>query len=96
MACQQTSVSRILRQVSELTKRVAELDVLLAKTLKNSSASSKPRINSGGGKRKRGGHPGHTPAMRSPFSEEEISEVRTYALAACPCCGGAVSLLRIY
>ena len=92
------------KQVSELTKRVTELEVLLAKALKNSSTSSKPPSsdivkqpkppsNTVGGKRKRGGQPGHTRAMRSAFSEEEISEVRTYALEACPCCGGAVSLL---
>ena len=90
--------------IGQLTKHVAELEVLLAKALKNSSTSSKPPssdivkppkhpANTAGGKRKRGGQPGHARAMRSPFSEEEISEVRTCTLEACPCCGGAVLLL---
>lgn len=92
------------KQVSELTKQVTELEILLAKALKNSSTSSKPPssdivkpqkplVNTAGGKRKRGGQPGHTRAMRPAFSPEEISEVKTYVLEACPCCGGAVSLL---
>jgi len=91
------------KQVAELTKRVAQLEVLLAKALKNSSTSSKPPSsdiikpkppgNTTGVKRKHGGQAGHARTMRTPFSAEEISEIRTYSLQACPCCGGAVSLV---
>lgn len=92
------------KQVGELTKCVAELEVLLAKALKNSSTSSKPPssdivkppkppANTADGKRKRGGQPGHPRAMRAAFSQEEISAVKRYVLEACPCCGGAVSLV---
>ena len=95
---------RLRSQLGELTKRVTELEILLAKALKNSSTSSKPPssdivkppkppVNTTDGKRKRGGQPGHTRAMRPAFSKEEIAEVKTYVLEACPCCGGAVSLL---
>lgn len=89
--------------IGALTNRVSELEVLLAKALKNSSTSSKPPSsdivkpkafdNASGGKRKRGGQPGHARAVRPAFSEEEISEIKTYILEACPCCGGAVSLV---
>lgn len=91
-------------QISALTKRVTELEILLAKALKNSSTSSKPPSsdivkprkvsgNASGGKRKRGGQPGHPRTTRTPFSKEEITEVKTYVLKACPCCGGDVSLV---
>lgn len=97
--------NEVLRaQIGELTKRVTELEILLAKAMKNSSTSSKPPssdivkppkppVNTAGGKRKRGGQPGHARVMRPPFSQEEISEVITYDLKACPCCGGDVSLV---
>lgn len=91
-------------RIAALEKRVSELEVLLAKALKNSFTSSKPpssdivkpRKPSGkasGGRRKRGGQPGHQRAERTPFSQEELSKITTYELAACPYCGGDVSLV---
>ena len=70
-------------EVQRLSREVAELRVLLAKALKNSSTSSKPPSSDivkppkGGGsapgrKRPRGGQPGHPKHERMAFGADEI------------------------
>jgi transposase len=91
-------------RIAALEKESAELRVLLAKALKNSSTSSKPPSSDivkppkppsskPGAKRTRGGQPGHDKHERVPFSREEVSAIHTYTLDACPDCTGILKLL---
>ena len=92
-------------RIAALEKEVAELRVLLAKALKNSSTSSKPPssdivkppkppASTPGGKRKRGGQPGHVKHSRLPFDATSITAAHTYTLKACPHCRGKLKLLK--
>jgi len=98
-------VVRQEQRIVALEKEVAELRVLLAKALKNSSTSSKPpssdivkapkpASSSPGEKRQQGGQPGHVRHSRLPFDAASVTAVHTYRLEACPQCGGPVDLLR--
>lgn len=89
-------------RIAEIEKSNAELASELAKARKNSSTSSKPpssdivkppkKPGAKGGKRKRGGQPGHPKHERRPFAPEEVDETHQYTLEACPDCGGSVVL----
>lgn len=85
------------KRVVELERENAELRVLLAKALKNSSTSSKPPSSDivkppkpggcgSGTKRKRGGQPGHPKYDRKAFGPDEIDATRVYPMKECPCC----------
>ena len=85
--------------ITELTKRIQELETKLAKSNKNSSNSSKPpssdivkpkKKDSPGAdkKRKPGGQPGHTKHERKSFSSDQIDKTHDHRLDACPDCGG--------
>jgi transposase len=89
----------LLRQEIELLKtRLDLLEAKLASAAKNSRNSSKPPSSDiakpsrsgGGGKRKRGGQPGHPRHLREPFSPDQIDHQFDYTLAVCPECGGKV------
>jgi transposase len=91
-------------RITALEKEVAELRVMLARALKNSSTSSKPPSSdivkppkppssAPDGKRKTGGQPGHVKHSRLPFDTASISAVHTYGLDSCPNCHGQVELL---
>ncbi|MEQ9410872.1 MAG: DUF6444 domain-containing protein, partial [Fuerstiella sp.] len=70
-------------RISQLEKRLSELEAELAKARKHSGNSSKPPssdiVNAGKGKkkqsrgrRKRGGQPGHPRHERTPFAADQI------------------------
>jgi len=91
-------------EVTALRKRNAELEVEVARLLKNSSNSSKPpssdivkppkpRPLSGRKKRRIGGQPGHPRHERVAFPPEQIDAIRTYKLDRCPDCGGRLKRL---
>lgn len=91
-------------RIAALEKESAELRVLLAKALKNSSTSSKPPssdivkppkspASKPGKKRKRGGQPGHPKHDRLPFDAASVTAIHTYTLDACPDCAGVLKLL---
>ena len=84
-------------EVQRQAKEIAELRVLLAKALKNSSTSSKPPSSdivkppkppsiSPGGKRKQGGQPGHPQHERTAFGPDEVTSTQVHAIAECPLC----------
>ena len=86
-----------------LKRRITQLETKLAKARKNSSTSSKPPSsdivksprspkNKGGGKRKKGGQPGHPKHDRPPFRPEQITDFHSHTLDACPDCGGTLAL----
>jgi transposase len=92
-------------RIAALEKENAELRILLAKALKNSSTSSKPPssdivkppkppASTPGGKRKRGGQPGHVKHSRLPFDAASVTATTTYTLKACPHCRGKLKLLK--
>jgi len=92
-------VQALHKRIEALEKENAELRVLLAKALKNSSTSSKPPSSDivkppkGGGsapgrKRPRGGQPGHPRHERKAFGPDEIDATRRYPMKECPCCHG--------
>lgn len=77
--------------VAALTKRVAELELELAKAQKDSSTSSKPpssditqpRPKKASGRRKkprRGGQPGHERHLREPLPPERVDETIDYEI----------------
>jgi len=88
--------------VAALTKRVAELELELAKAKKHSGNSSKPPSSDitkppkpkakGRGKsksgRRRGGQPGHKRHERTAFPAEDVDCFWEYRLPECPCCQG--------
>lgn len=87
-----------------LERRVAELELALAKALKNSTTSSKPPSSdivkppkppssAPDGKRKIGAQPSHVKHSRPPFEADEIAQTHTYRLDACPKCRGPVEIL---
>jgi transposase len=88
-----------------LRRQVADLTAQLAAARKNSGNSSKPPSSDivkpprptaiKGGKRKRGGQPGHPRHERPPFAAEEIDERIDYKLSVCPECGGRVTPLDL-
>ena len=102
----QTDLERQLwAEVQRLTSEVAELRVLLAKALKNSSTSSKPPssdivkppkppASTPDKKRKRGGQPGHAKHSRLPFDAASVTTAHTYTLMACPDCRSKMKLLK--
>jgi len=102
----QTDLERQLwAEVQRLTSEVAELRVLLAKALKNSSTSSKPPssdivkppkppASTPDKKRKRGGQPGHAKHSRLPFDAASVTTAHTYTLDACPHCMCKLKLLK--
>jgi transposase len=97
-ACFRTDLERQLwAEVQRQAKEIAELRVLLAKALKNSSTSSKPPSSdivkppkppssSPGGKRKQGGQPGHPQHGRTAFGPDEITSTRVHVIEQCPVC----------
>ena len=79
--------------IEELTQRVSELELALAKATKDSSNSSKspssdivkPAKKPSGGKasrkkRKRGGQPGHRRKLREPLPPERVDEAFMYEM----------------
>ena len=90
----------------QLKERNLELEVKLAKALKNSSNSSKPpssdivkpsKSGTGsrkGGKRRIGGQPGHPKHERDEFPVDAVTKRLDHALDECVCCGGKLVLLK--
>jgi len=84
-------VARQAAQIERLTKRIAELELALAKATKDSSTSSKPpssditqpkpRKAAGGRKKpRRGGQPGHERQLREPLPPERVDETIDYEI----------------
>lgn len=78
-------------EIEKLTRRVAELELELAKARKDSSTSSKPpssditkpKPKKSPGRRKkprRGGQPGHQQQLRKPLPPERVDETIDYAI----------------
>ena len=102
MASKDDIIARQSKQIADLLDRVSELELQLAKALKNSSNSSKPPSSDivspskcdkktsqkTGKKRKQGGQPGHKRHQRTPFTEDQIDTFWEFYLHDCPCCGG--------
>lgn len=90
------------KRLAELEARLASTQAELAKARKNSSNSSKPpssdivnpkppeKVSKKGGKRKRGGQPGHPRYERQAFDESQVDAFWDYTWPSCPDCGGAV------
>jgi len=86
------AVKRQAKIIERLEKRVAELELKLAKALKNSSNSSKspssdivkpPKKKTDRGKKaKRGGQPGHQRKLREPLPPERVDQQITYEIPA--------------
>jgi len=83
MASKDDIIARQALQIVDLMKRVAELELQLAKALKNSSNSSKspssdivkpPKKGNRRKKAKRGGQQGHPRKLREPLPPERIDE----------------------
>ena len=76
--------------VAALTKRIAELELQLAKAKKDSSTSSKPpssdivkpkpKKKPGQRKRRKGGQRGHQRQLREPLSPERVDETITWEI----------------
>jgi transposase len=89
-------------EVEQLRLENAELKRQIAKLAKNSSNSSKPPSSDiakprpenkeENGKRQIGAQPGHPRHERLPWPSQETNQVHDYILAACPDCGGQVTL----
>jgi transposase len=86
--------------IAQLERRIAELELAVARGKKNSRTSSKPPssdiVKPGGGsredggeKRKKGGQRGHPRHERPPFGPESITETHLHELHSCPNCHGA-------
>src|SRR6202023_726764 len=88
------------KQCELLQARVAQLEAELAAAKKNSSNSSKPPSSDivkkpkdkpkDGGKRKRGGQPGHPKYERQAFADDQIDQCFEYRYLECPDCHGPV------
>jgi transposase len=93
-----TGCERLQAQLSALQAEMADLREQLAAARKNSSTSSKPPSSDivkpkpspqdDGGKRSRGGQPGHPKHERQPFPPEQITLFQEHILDVCPDCGG--------
>jgi transposase len=91
----------LLAKVTQLEKRVQQLQEKLAGRDKDSTNSSKPPSSDivkpakkpASGPRRRGAPVGHAPQQRPPFQAEEIDVVQAHAYESCPQCGGPVELL---
>jgi transposase len=87
------------QQFEQLQGRVVHLEAELAAAKKNSRNSSKPPSSDivkkpkdqpkDGGKRKRGGQPGHTLHERTPFADDEVEYTDLHCIK-CPDCHGPV------
>ncbi len=94
----------VAKATAPLLERIAALEAELAKAKKNSSNSSKPPSSDlvkppkpprkDGGKRQRGGQPGHEQHLRTPFAPEAVDHVIPYTLDCCPDCGGKLRLFE--
>ena len=94
----QAQVDQLQAQLEALQAKFDQLQEQLARARKDSSTSSKPPSSdlvkppkpgpSGGGKRPRGGQPGHRRHEREPFPAELLSgDPVIYPLELCPACG---------
>ena len=102
MATKDDIIAELRGIVAAQSQRITELELKLAKALKNSSNSSKPpssdivsptkcdkkTAKKKGAKRKQGGQPGHARHERTPFTEDQIDTFWEFYLHDCPCCGG--------
>lgn len=92
MASKDDIIAELRQIVEDLTKRIAELELQLAKALKNSSNSSKcpssdivkpPKKKTDRRKKaKRGGQEGHKRKLREPLPPERVDEQITYEMTA--------------
>ena len=85
-------VAKQAAQIEQLTARIAELELALAKAKKDSSTSSKPPSSDivtpkpkqkkpgRRKKRKRGGQPGHQQQLREPLPPERVDETIDYEI----------------
>ena len=84
-------VAKQAEQIERLTRRIAELELQLAKAKKDSSTSSKPpssdivkppvdRRPGKRRKRKRGGQPGHPRQLREPLPPERVDQTIEYQI----------------
>ena len=84
--------AKLTAQIEQLTARIAELELVLAKAKKDSSTSSKPPSSDivtpkpkqkkpgRRKKRKRGGQPGHQQQLREPLPPERVDETIDYEI----------------
>jgi transposase len=92
MASKDDIIAAQAKQIDDLTKRIAELELQLAKALKNSSNSSKspssdivkpPKKKADRRKKaKRGGQKGHQRRLREPLPPERVNEEIIYEINA--------------
>ena len=92
MASKDDIIADQAKQIDDLMKRIAELELQLAKALKNSSNSSKspssdivkpPKKKTDRRKKaKRGGQKGHQRKLREPLPPERVNETITYEINA--------------
>lgn len=91
MASKDDIIANQAKQIEDLRKRIAELELQLAKALKNSSNSSKspssdivkpPKKTDRRKKSKRGGQKGHQRKLREPLPPERVNETITYEINA--------------
>ena len=90
MATKDDIIARQAKQIADLINRVAELELKLAKALKNSSNSSKspssdivkppPKQADRRKKAKRGGQKGHPRKLREPLPPERVDEEILYEI----------------
>lgn len=93
------------RELAALRAELVAIRAELAAAKKNSRNSSKPPSSdivkparpgdAKGGKRQRGGQPGHPRHERPPFVADEIDHIVDYRLSLCPDCTGKVTPLDI-
>jgi len=96
MASKDDIIAAQAKQIDDLTKRIAELELQLAKALKNSSNSSKspssdivkpPKKKTDRRKKaKRGGQKGHQRRLREPLPPERVNEEIIYEINAAEVC----------
>jgi len=91
MAAKDELIAELRRTNAELSKRIAELELQLAKAQKNSSNSSlspssdivKPQKTKKADRRKktkRGGQPGHQRKLREPLPDDRVDETFVYEM----------------
>lgn len=102
IALQKTEIAELKNHIKKLDKRIAELEIALAKAKRNSTNSSKPPSSDivkppsdsderSNGKRHIGAQPGHPKHQRQPFPPEAITQTHDYRLDNCPSCGGPLA-----
>jgi len=89
------------QQIAQRDAEIARLRAQLAVATKNSATSSKPPSSDivkkpkdkpkNGGKRTRGGQPGHPVHERPAFTPDQIDRPYDYTLDHCPDCGGCLT-----